>query len=173
MFRVLTPIIRSSYNCNYSFWHWSVGSATILSRWVGISQQRERMVVDPVNQYQKLYYSCTCSWWWVSTPETCRAAYRNVLNRISRILLDNYEILFVALRTIIVPLSMWRYAHSIPRLGEFLSFLKTVLFDIMLFLACDIPVFVWDHRYIFIECQSHTATWFFFIYMGPCILNRI
>jgi hypothetical protein len=23
MFRVLKPIIRSSYNCNYSFWHWS------------------------------------------------------------------------------------------------------------------------------------------------------
>ena len=22
MFRVLTPIIRSSYNCNYSFWFW-------------------------------------------------------------------------------------------------------------------------------------------------------
>ena len=29
MFRMLTPIIRSSYNCNYSFWHWSTGSATI------------------------------------------------------------------------------------------------------------------------------------------------
>jgi len=25
-------------------------------------------------------YSCTSSWWWVSTPETCRAAYRNVIN---------------------------------------------------------------------------------------------
>jgi len=23
MFWVLTPIIRSSYNCNYSFWRWS------------------------------------------------------------------------------------------------------------------------------------------------------
>jgi hypothetical protein len=35
MFRVLTPIIRSSYNCNYSFWHWPTGSATIRSRcWV-------------------------------------------------------------------------------------------------------------------------------------------
>jgi len=22
MFRVLTPITRSSYNCNYSFWYW-------------------------------------------------------------------------------------------------------------------------------------------------------
>ena len=31
MFRVLTPIIRSSYNCNYSFWHWSTRSATVRS----------------------------------------------------------------------------------------------------------------------------------------------
>jgi len=28
MFRVLTSIIRSSYNCNYSLWHWSIGTAT-------------------------------------------------------------------------------------------------------------------------------------------------
>jgi len=36
MFRVLTPIIRSSYDCNYSWWYWSTGSATIRSRcWVG------------------------------------------------------------------------------------------------------------------------------------------
>ena len=55
VFRVLTPIIRSSYNCNYSFWYWLTGSTTIRSRcWVGTAQQRERMVVDPVNQYQKL-----------------------------------------------------------------------------------------------------------------------
>jgi len=32
MFWVLTPIIRSSYNCNYSFWHWSTGSTAIRSR---------------------------------------------------------------------------------------------------------------------------------------------
>jgi len=29
MFRLLTHIIRSWYNCNYSFCHWSTGSATI------------------------------------------------------------------------------------------------------------------------------------------------
>jgi len=35
MFRVLTPIIRSSYNCKYSFWYWLTGSAAIRSRcWV-------------------------------------------------------------------------------------------------------------------------------------------
>jgi len=49
MFWVLTPIIRSSYNCNYSFWHWSTRSATVRSGcWVG----------------------------------TCRAACRNIVNRI-------------------------------------------------------------------------------------------
>ena len=31
MFRVLTPMIRNSYNCNHSFWHWSTGSTTIRS----------------------------------------------------------------------------------------------------------------------------------------------
>jgi len=69
MFRVLTPIIRSSHNCKYSFWYWLTGSTAIRSCcWVGTdscvsygthesvpTQQRERMVVDPVNQYQKLY----------------------------------------------------------------------------------------------------------------------
>jgi len=36
MFRLFTPIIRSWYNCNYSLWRWSTGSATIRSRcWVG------------------------------------------------------------------------------------------------------------------------------------------
>ena len=32
MFRVLTPIIRSSYNCNYSFWYRLTGYTTIRSR---------------------------------------------------------------------------------------------------------------------------------------------
>ena len=54
MFRVLTPIIRSSYKCNYSVWHWSNGSATVRSRcWVP-TQQLERMVADPFDQCQKL-----------------------------------------------------------------------------------------------------------------------
>ena len=59
MFWVLTPIIRSSYNCNYSFWYWLTGSTTIRSRcWVG-TQQRERTVVDAnmqsrLQKYNKL-----------------------------------------------------------------------------------------------------------------------
>jgi len=43
MFRVLAPIIRSSYNCNYSFWHWSTRSTNIRSRcWVEFQQQPNR-----------------------------------------------------------------------------------------------------------------------------------
>ena len=54
MFRVLTPIIRGLYNRNYIFSYWLTKSTTICSHcWVG-TQQRERMVEDPVNQYQKL-----------------------------------------------------------------------------------------------------------------------
>jgi len=37
MFQVLTPIIRSWYSCNYSFWYWLTGSTTIhFHCWVGI-----------------------------------------------------------------------------------------------------------------------------------------
>jgi len=53
MFLVLTPIIRISCNCNHSFWHRPAGSATVRSRWVG-----------------------------TDSPETCTAAYRNIINRI-------------------------------------------------------------------------------------------
>jgi len=41
MFRVLTPIIRSPYNCNYSFWHYSTAYTTIRSRcWISNSTTR-------------------------------------------------------------------------------------------------------------------------------------
>jgi len=75
MFWVLTPIIRSSYNCNCSFWYWLTRSTTMCSPWVGTdscvsygrysfltnnylpynthesvpTQQRERTLVDPIN----------------------------------------------------------------------------------------------------------------------------
>jgi len=45
MFRMLTPIIRSWYSCNYSFWYYGCLIPT---------QQRERMAVDSVDQCQKL-----------------------------------------------------------------------------------------------------------------------
>ena len=79
MFRVLTPIIRSSYDCNYSFWHWSTGSATISFR-------------CRVRTAFQLNDRCTSFWWWVSTPETCRAVYVYVINWIQSHLLGNYSI---------------------------------------------------------------------------------
>ena len=64
MFRVLTSIVRISYNCSYSFWYWLTGSTT-----------------------RSCNYSCRSSWWWMSTPEICRAAYRNIINWIQSLLL--------------------------------------------------------------------------------------
>ena len=72
MFRVLTPIIRSLYSCNYSFWHWSTAMNISSSVFYSLQSINTR----------SCNYSCMSSWWWVSTPETCRAAYRNVINRI-------------------------------------------------------------------------------------------
>ena len=85
MFRVLTPIIRSWYSCNYSFWYWLTAmnksnvsiSSSVISSFQLISTR-------------SCNYSCTSSLRWMSTPETCRAAYRNVINWISHILLDSY-----------------------------------------------------------------------------------
>jgi len=54
MFRVLIPIIRSWYNCNYSFWYWLTGSTNVRSCYWAGNQQWEWMVVDPVDQCQKL-----------------------------------------------------------------------------------------------------------------------
>ena len=58
MFRVLTPIIRSSYNCNYSFWYRLTGSTTIRSRcWVGtdscVSYDTHESVPDDGCQHLK------------------------------------------------------------------------------------------------------------------------
>ena len=56
MFRLLTPIIRSSYNCNYSFWYWLTGSTTVRSRcWVGsdscVSYDTQRRAVCSLEKW--------------------------------------------------------------------------------------------------------------------------
>ena len=86
MFRVLTPIIRGSYDCNYSSWYWLTGSNTFHSRcWVGTD-----LCVSYVRYTYRTVHMNQCQH--KSTPETCRAAYRNVMNWISCILLDSYWI---------------------------------------------------------------------------------
>jgi len=57
IFRVLTPIIRSWYSCNYS-----------------LCDLLQLFTTRSCN------YSCASSWWWVSTPEICRAGYTIVMN---------------------------------------------------------------------------------------------
>ena len=60
MFQVLTHIIRSWYNCNYSFWYWSTRSTTIRSRcWVGtyscVSYGRYSFVMQMGNYITFIY----------------------------------------------------------------------------------------------------------------------
>jgi hypothetical protein len=61
MFRVVTPIIRSSYNYNYSFWYWLTGSTTIRSGCL------------LCNATYSVYYisvgSSTCFGWWHPSSE--------------------------------------------------------------------------------------------------------
>jgi len=71
IFRVVTqPIIRSIYNCNYSIWNCRSNGSTIT--------EGSR---DGLNSARCCNYSYMCSWLWVELPpETCRAAYRNIIN---------------------------------------------------------------------------------------------
>ena len=55
IFRALTPITSSLYNCNYSFWHWLTGSTTICSCcWVGTDSctSHGTYCVIHMNQFQ-------------------------------------------------------------------------------------------------------------------------
>jgi len=67
MFWVVTPpVIRSTYNCNYSIWHWSNRLCYLPLLW---------------SSWNNCNYSCMCSWWWVKLPpKTCRAVYRNIIS---------------------------------------------------------------------------------------------
>jgi len=109
MFRVVTPrIIRSTYNCNYSIWHWSnFGKCSVWSQLkmrvmypslLPSAIVRSRKVTETGPYFSSLAnftpcifrsltsarccnYSYTCSWWWVELPPaTCRVVYRNIIN---------------------------------------------------------------------------------------------
>ena len=61
------PIIRSTYNCNYSIWHWSNRLCYLPLLWSR----------DGVTSARCCNYNYMWSWWWVELPpETCRAVYR-------------------------------------------------------------------------------------------------
>ena len=85
MFRVVTPpIIRRTYNCNYTIWHWS-NRLCYLPLWWRISNfctiaESSR---DGLTSDRCCNYSYMRSWWWVElTPKTRRAVYRNIINSI-------------------------------------------------------------------------------------------
>jgi hypothetical protein len=104
MFRVVTPsIIRSTYNYNYSTWHWSnFGKRSVWSQLMmrsmdpfllppKIIRSREVAYLSSLADVTHCFcrnltsarscnYSYMCSWWWVELPpETCKAIYRNII----------------------------------------------------------------------------------------------
>jgi hypothetical protein len=88
---VLTPIIRSAYDCNYSIWYLShrycylpyrgrVGTGlNVLSHTQTSfnSSTKSAGSSNGVSNTRCCRYSCMRSWWWVEiTPETCRAVFK-------------------------------------------------------------------------------------------------
>ena len=104
MFRVVTPpIIRRTYNYNYSIWHWSnFGKCSVWSQLKvrgmdpsllpsAIAEgNRDGSLADVTHCiFRRLTsarccnYSYMCPRWWVELPAgTCRAVYRNIINSI-------------------------------------------------------------------------------------------
>jgi len=93
MFRVVTPpIIRSTYNCNYSIWHRSnFGKCSVWSQlkmrgmdpgpYLSSLADLTPCIFRSLTSAKCCNYSYICSWWWVELPpETCRAVYRNIIN---------------------------------------------------------------------------------------------
>jgi len=82
---VILPIIRSTYNCNYSIWHWSNCLCYLLLwrrswSWSSNSSVIAEGSRDGLTSARCCNYSYMCSWWWVELPpETFRAVYRIIL----------------------------------------------------------------------------------------------
>jgi len=76
MFWVVTPpIFRSTYNCNYSIWHWSNRLCYLALSWSSWDFR------DGLTSTRCCNYSYICSWRWVELPpKTCRSVYRNIIN---------------------------------------------------------------------------------------------
>ena len=65
----------------YSVYYISVGSSTCFgcsANQFQLNNESGWYQIRLINT-RSCIYSCTSSWWWVSTLETCRAAYRNVI----------------------------------------------------------------------------------------------
>jgi hypothetical protein len=82
MFRVVNPpIIRRTYKCNHTIWHWSNRLWYLplsWNSWISCSTTKEGSR-DGLTSARCCDYSYMCSWWWVELPpETCTAVYRNI-----------------------------------------------------------------------------------------------
>ena len=79
MFRVVPPIIRSSYNCIYSIWYLSHRYCYLPLSWKSCSNTFTIAASssNSVTNTRCCKYSCMSSWWWVEVPpKTCRAVSR-------------------------------------------------------------------------------------------------
>jgi hypothetical protein len=80
MFRVLTPIIRSWYSCNYSFWYWLTAMSKICCYLIIV--QQDATVFSLLHLCRQLYmfwvltpiirswYSCNYNFWYWLTGST-------------------------------------------------------------------------------------------------------
>jgi len=111
MFRVVTPpIIRSTYNCNYSIWHWSnfekcsvwsqlkmrgmdpwsllpsafvpsLKVAEIAGPYLSSLADFTYCIFRSLTRVRCCNCSYMCSWWWGELPpEICRAVYKNIIS---------------------------------------------------------------------------------------------
>ena len=88
------------------------------------------MVVDLVDQCQKLNYSCTSSWCLLSTHETCRSAYRNIINWIQLYLVG--QLLNLKMRVVVFPKVILHADFFSVNLSAASPFLYFLLFSILL-----------------------------------------
>jgi len=89
MFRVVTPpIIRSTYNCNHSIWHWSKRLCYLSLSWSSWNCSSSCSMTakgsrDGLTSDRCCDYSYMCSWWWVELPpETCRKSSLQKCNKL-------------------------------------------------------------------------------------------
>jgi len=82
---VISPIIRSTYNCNYGIWHWSNCLYCLPLSWscCSNSSTTAKGSRDGLTSARCCNYSYMCSWWWVELPpKTCRASSLQKYNKL-------------------------------------------------------------------------------------------
>jgi len=132
MFRVVTPpIIRSTYNCNHSIWHWSNRLCYLPLSWSSWNWNSSSCSTttegsrDGLTSARCCDYSYMCTWWWMELPpETCRASSLQKYNKLYIIasrklftlieLLFVHSLLFVLFYVLLVCKCILCYCHRVP-----------------------------------------------------------